>query len=219
MYQTLSELKKTDSYPRVLVHSIVSKHQGFTFSKADKVFSSALIVFMHSDYSDFAVLQSSLYEQWIWQNGSSLGEIRRFTPSDCYETFPFPKCNQDMLGELEKVGCAYYQQRTLLMLSHNLTMTEVYNIFHTQQLGQETLPPEVIVGITTLRETKMSLDNLVLKAYGWNNTSGDGPAIALDHGFYPQPYLPEQKNVRFTMHGEARRLVIERLHKLTFNRP
>lgn len=58
------------------------------------------------------------------------------------------------------------------------------------------------------------MDELVLQAYGWNETSDYGPAVDLKHGFYEVDYLPENDRIRYTISPEARKEILKRLLKL-----
>jgi len=76
---------------RVLVTARVSKHWGPAFIDMSHVVSSeATVVFATSNYSDYAVLQSTTHYSWAQKMASSLETRLRYTPSDCYETFAFP---------------------------------------------------------------------------------------------------------------------------------
>ena len=77
---------------RVLVSACgASKWFAPTFLPANCVFSHALAVFVFEDYSAFCGLQSQIHESWARFLGSSLEDRLRYTPSDCFETFPFPE--------------------------------------------------------------------------------------------------------------------------------
>lgn len=49
-----------------------------------------LIVFPFSTFTPFCALQSRVHELWVRFLASSLEDDLRYTPSDCFETFPFP---------------------------------------------------------------------------------------------------------------------------------
>ncbi len=53
----------------------------------------------------------------------------RYTPSDCFETFPFPK-NFETDSGLEAAASAYYEFRAALMVRNNEGLTKTYNRFH-----------------------------------------------------------------------------------------
>jgi hypothetical protein len=87
LYETINS-KKLD---RVIVHARVSKTHAMVFVGSDIVFSDATVVFVYSDFFNWSILQSSIHEEWAWRFSSSLKSDRRYTPTDCFETFPFPQ--------------------------------------------------------------------------------------------------------------------------------
>ena len=77
---------------RVLVNSQVSAYLQFTFAPANMVFAHTTYVYSFESYAAFSVLQSQPHEIWARFLGSSMKDDLRYTPSDCFETFPFPDC-------------------------------------------------------------------------------------------------------------------------------
>ena len=53
----------------------------------------------------------------------------RYTPSDCFRTFPFP-ANFETDPALEAAGEAYHAFRAQLMIDRNEGLTKTYNRFH-----------------------------------------------------------------------------------------
>jgi hypothetical protein len=113
---------------RVLAVSRV-RATGFAFLPANIVYSEQLVVFPLSTFASFAVLQSQVHELWArFFSGTAL-DLIRYTPTDCFETFPFPvgfKTN----AALEATGREYYEFRATLMQDLWLGLTEIYNHFH-----------------------------------------------------------------------------------------
>ena len=75
---------------RALVNSQVSAHHQFALVPANSVFAHTAYVFALDCYAAFCILQSRAHEIWARFFGSSLEDRLRYTPSDCFETFPFP---------------------------------------------------------------------------------------------------------------------------------
>lgn len=148
----------------------------------------------------------------------------------------------DQKNHLELIGETYHEHRRKLMLDIQLGLTKTYNQFHNPGLaemeeelsqaeaekryGKETLylwkhlektegtiPFNEAVGrILHLRELHREMDEAVLAAYGWHESTGKwGPAIRLEHGFYEVDYLPENDRVRYTISPAARKEVLKRL--------
>jgi N-6 DNA Methylase len=154
LYQAIASL------PRVLALCRHSSGLAFGFLPPKMVYADSLAVFAFSEYSSFAVLQSRLHEVWARFLGSSIKDDLRYTPSDCFETFPFPENWKQDRG-LEVAGEQYYQYRASLMIRNNAGFTKTYHCFHD--------PEEKSPDILRLRELHASLDRAVLDAYGWHD--------------------------------------------------
>jgi hypothetical protein len=83
-----------------------------------------------------------------------------YTPSDCFETFPFP-ADYEADPALEAIGKTYYEFRAALMVKNNEGLTKTYNRFH----DPEERSPE----IQKLRDLHAEMDRTVLDAYGWTD--------------------------------------------------
>ncbi|ALF54866.1 N-6 DNA methylase [Nostoc piscinale CENA21] len=149
---------------RVLVLSLHSQYLSFAFLPANSVFSHGLGVFADQRYSFFGIVQSCIHEIWVRFFGSSLEDRLRYTPSDCFETFPFPE-NWETNPTLETIGKEYYEYRAALMVRNNQGLTDTYNRFHD--------PDEYDPEILKLRELHTAMDKAVLDAYGWSDIPTD----------------------------------------------
>lgn len=84
----------------------------------------------------------------------------RYTPSDCFETFPF--ASGWPTGSLPAgIGRDYCEFRAALMVRNNEGLTKTYNRFHD--------PDERDADILKLRELHDAMDRAVLDAYGWTD--------------------------------------------------
>ena len=147
-------------FDRVLVVARVGQHGSFTFLPTGMVYSEQLIVIANSGYASFTALQSRSHEVWARFFGSSMKDDLRYTPSDCFETFPFPE-NWETDETLESTGKIYYEFRAALMIRNNEGLTDTYNRFHD--------PEEIDPDILKLRELHSAMDRAVLNAYGWQD--------------------------------------------------
>jgi hypothetical protein len=145
---------------RVLVICIHTPQLSLAFLRSGAVFSHALIVFPFQSYAAFAALQSGAHELWARFFGSSLEDRLRYTPTDCFETFPFPP-DWEARADLEAAGEAYYEYRAALMVANNEGLTKTYNRFHT--------PDDHDPQIARLRTLHAAMDRAVLDAYGWGD--------------------------------------------------
>jgi hypothetical protein len=149
---------------RVLVCSLHSQYLTFAFLPANCVLSHALAVFALKKFSVFATIQSSIHEIWARFFGSSMKDDLRYTPSDCFETFPFPE-NWETKPTLEEIGKTYYEYRAALMIRNNQGLTETYNRFHN--------PDDRHPDILKLRQLHQECDQAVFDAYGWTDIPTD----------------------------------------------
>jgi len=76
--------------PRFLCTCRVSKHRIFIWLTAPTQPDSATFAFARADDYFFGVLQSRFHEVWALKLGTRLETRPRYTPTTCFETFPFP---------------------------------------------------------------------------------------------------------------------------------
>jgi hypothetical protein len=145
---------------RVLVISQTSRILAFAFQSARICFSHKTIVFPFTSCPPFCILQSRVHEAWARTFGSTMKDDAVYTPSDCFETFPFPE-NFETDARLEAVGKEYYEFRAALMVKNDEGLTKTYNRFHD--------PGEASAEIARLRELHAAMDRAVLDAYGWQD--------------------------------------------------
>jgi hypothetical protein len=145
---------------RVLVISRISNAFGFTFLPARMVINEATVAFPFANTSPFASLQSRVHEVWARFFSGSLKDDLRYTPTDCFETFPFPE-EWEARPDLEAAGQAYYDFRAALMVQNNEGLTKTYNRFHD--------PDDHDPQIARLRALHAEMDRAVLDAYGWHD--------------------------------------------------
>ena len=111
-----------------------------------------------------------------------------YSPSDCFETFPFPAALYDEAASdplrtahrhvLDSIGERYHQFRAELMASNNEGLTSTYNRFHD--------PAESSEGILELRRLHDAMDQAVFAAYGWSDAlppASDNVTITSPCGF------------------------------------
>ena len=154
LYEALRGMK------RALVCSQTAKYTTFAFLPANIVFSQKLNVFLFESWNAFSLMQSRPHESWSLFLGSTMKDDPVYTPSDCFETFPFPP-DWQVSPSLERAGEAYYGFRAELMVRSNEGLTKTYNRFH---------DPDATDGdILKLRELHAAMDCAVLDAYGWTD--------------------------------------------------
>ena len=193
---------------RVLAISGVGQHAAFAFLPARMVFSHALMVFPLETYAAFCALQSRPHEIWARFFGSSMKDDLRYTPSDVFETFPFPR-NWTTDPTLEAAGQTYYEFRADLMVRNNQGLTKTYNRFHD--------PHERDPGIAELRILHTAMDRAVLDAYGWTDIPTECEFLP-EHPDDDESETRKKKRYRYRWPDPVRDEVLGRLMELNAER-
>ena len=181
LYSTISDMK------RVLVIPRVSKYMICAWEPKGIVYSDATCVIATEASANFVLIQCTFHGDWVRLNGSSMRNDQRYTPSDCFETFPFPLNT----ASLEDIGQRYHTHRQSIMQANQEGLTKTYNRFHDQD--------EQSADIVKLRELHKEMDEAVAHAYGWDD-------LALGHGFHET-----KQGMRYTICEQAWREVLDRL--------
>jgi hypothetical protein len=187
LYGLLSKLKRT------IVVAQTSRRWAPALAPTGTVFSHATVVFPTASEAFYAALQSTLHEEWRLKHGTSLKTDARYTPSDCFETFPFPASVDD----LANIGERYHTQRATCCVTFDEGLTPIANRFQ----GRDESP-----FIRELRDLHIELDRQVLAAYGWSD-------LRLDHDF-----RGSGKDTRFTVSDPIRQELLDRLLELNHKR-
>ena len=193
---------------RVLVLSRVGQQPAFVFKQAGMVYAESLVVFPLDTNTAFCTLQSRIHEVWVRFFASSLEDRLRYTPSDCFETFPFPDEWNTHPG-LERAGTDYYQYRANLMIRHDEGLTKTYNRFHD--------PDETHPEIAKLRDLHAVMDRAVLDAYGWTDIPTDCDFL-LDYEINEEEWGARKKPYRYRWPDAIRDEVLARLLELNADR-
>ena len=75
---------------RYLATSMVAKHRFYTWLETASLPANVVIAFARDDDYFFGVLHSRPHEVWSLRQGTRLETRPRYTPTTCFETFPFP---------------------------------------------------------------------------------------------------------------------------------
>ena len=193
---------------RLLAISRVGQHASLAFLPSGMVCAETVIVFPLQTFAAFCILQSRTHEIWARFFGSSLEDRLRYTPSDCFETFPFPD-GWDTDRSLEAAGRSYYEYRAALMVENDEGTTKTYNRFNEVY---ETDPR-----IVKLRELHAAMDRVVLDAYGWADIATDCEFL-LDYEIDEATWGRKKKPYRYRWPDPPRDEVLARLLALNAER-
>ena len=131
-----------------------------------------------------------------------------YTPSDCFETFPFPD-GWETHPALEAAGKSYYDFRAALMIENDEGMTKTYNRFHD--------PDERDPRIEELRGLHAAMDRAVLQVYGWDDIPTDCEFL-LDYEIDEESWGRKKKPWRYRWPDAVRDEVLTRLLALNAER-
>jgi hypothetical protein len=158
---------------RVLACSRIGNAFAFTFLPRGWIYNEKIIVIASDRASVLATLSSRPHELWARFFSSTLKDDLQYTPSECFENFPFPLGFDDS-PEIEGSGSTYHDRRAAVMVARNEGLTKTYNRFHD--------PAETAEDIQRLRELHAAMDRAVLEAYGWHDLAARAAPIFLDEG-------------------------------------
>ena len=162
MRKALSDLDRFIVTPRI------SKHRVFQWVHQPTLPDSALDVFAKDDDYFFGVLHSRPHEVWALSTGTQLREKEtgfRYTPTTCFETFPFPTSNEVEQERISLAAKELYERREKWLHPNRTvpphkrlerTLTELYN--------------ENPVWLSKLHA---ELNRTVFDAYGWSEDPAD----------------------------------------------
>lgn len=132
----------------------------------------------------------------------------RYTPSDVFETFPFPR-GWTTHPALEATGEAYHDFRADLMIRNGEGLTKTYNRFH----DRDDHEPDIV----RLRELHARMDRAVLDAYGWSDIDTTCEFL-LDYKIDQEEWGRKKEPRRFRWPDPVRDEVLGRLLKLNAER-
>ena len=83
--------EKLAKLSRYIATPEVAKHRVFAFLDSSVLPDKNLQIITRSDDTTFGILHSRFHELWSLRMGTSLEDRPRYTPTTCFETFPFPE--------------------------------------------------------------------------------------------------------------------------------
>jgi type II restriction/modification system DNA methylase subunit YeeA len=138
-----------------------AKHRLFVWLSTGVLPDHALVVFVRDDDYTFGVLHSRVHELWARGTGTELREVEsgfRYTPTTTFETFPFPRPQDD-------------QRQAIAALARRLVELRD-GWLNPSGLSDDELAPRTLTNLYNQRPSWLAnahddLDRAVLDAYGW----------------------------------------------------
>jgi hypothetical protein len=149
---------------RYLATPTLAKHRLFVWLSAATVPDHQIIVVARDDDYTFGVLHSRVHECWALALGTQLETRPRYTPTTCFETFPFPPATDQQRAAIAEASCELDRLRRGWLdpegwsevRKRARTLTNLYNE-----------RPRWLI------DAHARLDGTVLAAYGWPFELGD----------------------------------------------
>ncbi len=116
--------------------------------------SDLTVVFALEENYSIGVLMSSAHQVWARAEASTLEDRPRYTPTSCFETFPWPRAGQAANAEIGAIAKRLLDRRQAICIERSIGLTELYN-----QLDEGAW--------REVAELHTELDRAVARAYGW----------------------------------------------------
>jgi hypothetical protein len=146
-----------------------AKHRVFAWVDSATLADHALIVFARDDDYTFGVLHSRIHEAWALAQGTQLETRPRYTPTTCFETFPFPRPTDEQREAIAAAARELVRLRDGWLNPPGLDPAE---------LGKRTLTNLYNARPTWLEHAHAALDTAVLAAYAWPPDLAAEPLLA-----------------------------------------
>ena len=152
MRLAISKLSHYFAVPRV------SKWAVPTLLPLDWLAGEKTVTFTSDDFYVLGVLSSKVHRIWMDNQKSTLEDRTAYTPTTCFETFPFPQMPKAKLVEqIRATALEMHQYRSQQMEQKQWGITKLYNEYFAEPTSQ-------------LFKLHAKLDRLVMQAYGFNDT-------------------------------------------------
>ena len=154
----------------------VSKHRFFVYIDGDVLPDATIIVFARDDDYTFGVLHSRFHTIWATAIGSRHETRPRYTPTTCFQTFPFPRPTDEQRAAIAAAAKRLNEYRENQRAADaKFTLTGLYN-----------------ANPAWLQNAHAELDAAVAAAYGWDAALDEQEILARLLDLNQQRYEDEQ---------------------------
>ena len=161
---------------RYIATSQTAKHRVFVWEPPSALPSVSVIAIARDDDYTFGVLQSRVHTTWAARMGTQLREAEsgsRYTPTTCFETFPFPRPTDAQRGAIADAAANLDRLREGWLNPPD----RPYDLSD-RELARRTLTNLYNQRPTWLQDAHARLDAAVLDAYGWPADLADEELLA-----------------------------------------
>ena len=153
---------------RFIATPITAKHRIFVWVDTRTLPLVPVTAIARDDDYTFGVLQSRVHELWARATGTQLREVEsgfRYTPTTCFETFPFPDPTPEQRGRVGEAARRLVELRDGWLNPPGLAPADLEKRTLTNLYNQRP---------TWLANAHSDLDAAVFAAYGWPADVGNG---------------------------------------------
>ena len=152
------------SLPRYIATSLTAKHRIFAWEPQNTLPSNSVIAFAREDDYFFGVLHSRIHGLWATAVGTQLEDRPRYTPTTCFETFPFPEPTDSQRAAIAAAAAELNGLR-----ENWLNPVDMFGgpALNADQLRRRTLTNLYNDYPSWLSNAHATLDAAVAAAYGW----------------------------------------------------
>jgi type II restriction/modification system DNA methylase subunit YeeA len=143
---------------RFVATARLAKHRLFVWMPVELLPDSQIVAIARDDDYTFGVLHSRVHELWALAQGTQFETRPRYTPTTCFETFPFPRPTEAQHEAIAEAARDLNRLRNGWLNPPGLPEAE---------LAKRTLTNLYNARPTWLRQAHDRLDAAVLAAYGW----------------------------------------------------
>lgn len=148
--------------PRFIAANAQGKRFLFAWQPAEVCPSNLTNVFAFDDDYAIGVLTSGVHMAWADAEMSTLRIDRRYTPTSCFETFPWPEPDGASREAIGSISAALIEARQSICAERGIGLTTLYN--------------EIDEGAyKDIAKLHSELDVSVADAYGWGRAVVDEP--------------------------------------------
>ena len=162
------------SLPRYIATSLTAKHRIFAWEPQNTLPSNSVIAFAREDDYFFGVLHSRIHGLWATAMGTQLEDRPRYTPTTCFETFPFPEPTDSQRAAIAAAAAELNGLR-----ENWLNPVDMFGgpALNADQLRRRTLTNLYNDYPSWLSNAHATLDAAVAAAYGWPPDLPDAEAL------------------------------------------
>jgi type II restriction/modification system DNA methylase subunit YeeA len=159
---------------RFVVTPELSKHRSFVWVEPPTLCNQQTLVFARDDDYFFGVLHSRVHRAWALALGTQLESRPRYTPTTCFETFPFPEPTPQQEAAIAAAAEELNRRREGWLNPAPVGGLQVSET----ELKKRTLTNLYNERPTWLSNAHATLDAAVFDAYGWPDQIDDSEILA-----------------------------------------